>query len=338
MTNRPESPNTELTRILFGFMTSQAIATAARLGVADALSAGPRTVEELAASLKVDRTALARLLRSTASVGVFAERDGRIAQTELSERLCSNAADSLRDFAIYMGCDWHWNIWSGLEYSVRHGKPEFERAHGKSFFEWLPTQAEPARVFHAAMTSFSAAASEPIVAAYDFSPLRKLVDVGGGHGHLLAAVLKQYPLLAGVVYDAPPVVEGARGRIQELGLEGRCEAIGGDFFSGVPRGGDAYMMKHIIHDWNDELSIRILRHCRESMNPGGRVLIVEMVVPEGDSPALGKQLDLEMLLFLHSFERTAKQYESLLRAAGFDGVRCYPTNSAYSIVEGTCSR
>lgn len=323
----------QLIHMLFGYMISQAISTAAQLGVADQLKDEPRSVAELAPAVGAQPRALYRLLRALASVGVFSEDpDGRFRMTPLAEPLRSDVPDSQRDFAIYMGSDWHWHIWEGLPYSVREGKPAFEQMHGKAIWEYLPEQPEQARIFNNAMTSLSSAVSTAVVNAYDFSAFKQIVDVGGGHGLLLTTILERNPHLQGVLFDAPRVVAGAQDVIGRVGE--RCATVGGNFFESVPTGGDAYIMKHIIHDWEDERALTILRHCREAMTEDGRLLVVEMVLPEGNTPSPGKLLDLEMLLFLHSFERTAAEYEDLYARAGFKLTRIVPTQSPYSIIEG----
>jgi hypothetical protein len=202
------------------------------------------------------------------------------------------------------------------------------------FFEWLEHNPDEATLFHNAMTSFSAGALAAVVEAYDFSGISKLVDVGGGHGLLIASLLSKYPVMKGIVYDDPKVVEGAEQVLREHGVFERGELIGGNFFASVPAGGDAYILKHIIHDWSDDECVTILRHCHKVMPLAGKVLIVEMVIPEPNVPSIGKLLDLQMLVYLSGRERTAKEYEDLLSQAGFDLQRIVPTPSPYSVIEG----
>ncbi|HXG68578.1 MAG TPA: methyltransferase [Blastocatellia bacterium] len=329
------SPSTQLTQMLFGFMSSQAIVVAAKFGIADLLKDRPKSAEQLAQATGLHPRALYRLMRALASVGIFAEDDDRrFRLTPLAEPLRRDAPGNLRDFIIFMGADFHWEVWGNLAYSVQTGKPAFEHIHGKPVFDYLPEHPDHAQIFNDAMTSFSAAASEPIVNAYNFSEIAKIVDVGGGHGFLLATILRKYPQMQGVLYDAPHVIAGAQELIEVQGVSDRCEMVSGDFFASVPEGGDAYIMKHIIHDWEDEKAIRILRNCYRVMNAGGRVLVVEMVIPEGNAPSPGKFLDLEMLLFLHSHERTEAEYRALYEQAGFKLTRIVPTQSPYSVIEG----
>ena len=332
--NQEMPPSAQLTQMIFGFIPAQAIATAAKLGIADLLKDGPRKVDDLARASGTHNRSLYRLLRALASVGVFAEEaDGTFRLTPIAEFLRSDVPGSLRAFSIYFGADFHLRVWEDLLFSVTHGKPVFNHIHQKGVFEYFEDNSEHAKIFNDAMTSFSASVSEPIVDAYDYAGIGKLADVGGGHGFLLSAILKNYPAMKGILYDAGSVVAGAKNLVASQGVSERCDLVAGDFFESTPAA-DAYIMKHIIHDWEDEKSIRILRNCRQSMTGNGKVLVVEMVVPEGNTSSPSKFLDLEMLLFLHSYERTEKEYAALFEKAGFRLTRVVPTESPYSIVEG----
>jgi hypothetical protein len=332
--NQEPSPSAQLTQMIFGFIPAQAIATAAKLGIADLLKDGPRSVDDLAQASGTHRRSLYRLLRALASVGVFAEdADGVFRLTPVAEFLRSDVPGSLRAFSIYFGADFHLRVWEDLWFSVTHGQPVFNHIHKKGVFEYFEQNSEHAKIFNDAMTSFSASVSEPIVNAYDFSGVGKLADVGGGQGLLLSAILKKYPAMKGILYDAGSVVAGAKNLLVAQGVSERCELVAGDFFDSAPAAG-AYIMKHIIHDWEDEKAIGILRNCRQAMTGNGKVLVVEMVVPEGNTPSPSKFLDLEMLIFLHSYERTEKEYAELFEKAGFRLTRVVPTESPYSIVEG----
>ncbi|MBA3323218.1 MAG: methyltransferase [Pyrinomonadaceae bacterium] len=328
-------PSARLLSMLFGLMTSQAISVAAKLGLADLLTDGAKTAGELAAATGAHERSLYRLLRALASVGIFAETDGgRFQLTPLAGPLRRDAPDTMCAFAIYLGEDWHQRVWGGLSYSVSTGQPAFENISGAEFFPWLAGNPGPAQVFNDAMTSLSQSTSREVAAAYDFSAIKKLVDVGGGHGLLLSAIMKKTPRLRGILYDAPSVIDGAQSVLAAHGVGERCSAVGGDFFESVPAGGDAYIMKHIIHDWDDERALTILRHCHRAMTKDGKLLVIEMVLPEGNAPSPGKFLDLEMLLFLHSFERTEAEYRALYERAGFKLTRIVPTQSPYSVIEG----
>ena len=270
-----------------------------------------------------------------AGAGIFTEEtDGRFGLTLLSELLRSDVPESLRGFAAMMANTVNFETWADLPYSIETGKPAFPHKFGMPWFTWLGENPAEAKAFHDAMTSLSASAIAAVVSAYDFSGIKRLVDVGGGHGLLLASVLAKYADMRGVLYDAPVVVQGSKDVLVGHEVADRCEAVGGDFFQSVPAGGDAYILKHIIHDWSDEECLTILGHCHSGTTPGGRVLIVEMVIPEPNVPSVGKFLDLQMLLFLSGRERTATEYRSLLDRAGYDLTKIVPTPSAYSVIEG----
>src|SRR5581483_2901478 len=201
---------------------------------------------------------------------------------------------------------------------------------------YLGHNAEAGQVFNAAMTALGAAAENPaVIAAYDFSGVGRVIDIGGGHGSLLTSILTAYPRVKGVLFDQPAVIESARSQIQEAGVADRCELVGGDFFDAVPPGGDVYLLKRIIHDWDDERSVAILKHCRRAMGAEGKLLVVEAVLPPGDEPSPGKLVDVVMLTILTGRERTAAEYGTLYEAAGFDLTRILPTASPMSIIEGT---
>jgi len=328
-------PAAQLMQMIFGFVTTQAISVAARLGLADLLNDGAKAVDELAQATGAQVRPLYRILRALASAGIFAEdAAGRFSLTALAEPLRSNTPNSLRDFSIFIGADWHWRAWGDLFGSAQSGLPAFERIYGKAYFDYLGENTGPAKVFNDAMTSMSTTASAAIIDGYDFSGINTLVDVGGGHGMLLCSILEKYPQMNGILIDAPSVITGTKEAIAARGLSPRCEAIAGDFFTSVPAGGDAYIMKHIIHDWNEERASTILQCCRRQMPREGRLLIVEMVIPEGNAPSFGKLMDLEMLVLLHSYERTEAEYRELFDQSGFNLTRIVPTKSAYSVIEG----
>jgi hypothetical protein len=327
-------PAAQLMEMIFSPVPAQALSVAAKLGVADLLKERAKDADELAQALDVKARPLYRLLRALASVGIFSEdQGGRFHLTPLAEPLRSDAPDSVRSFAIYFGADWHRRVFNELGYSVQTGQAAFEKIYGKPFFDYLAENPEPAQDFNNAMTSHSASDSAAVVNAYDFTGISKLVDVGGGHGALLATVLAKYPQMNGILFDAPSVVAGAGEVIARHGVGARCEAVGGDFFASVAAGGDAYMMRHIIHDWDDERALTILRNCHQAMAENGRLLSVEIVITEGNAPSFAKFLDLAMLVLVNSFERTAAEYGTLLAQAGFQLSRIVPTPSAYSVIE-----
>ena len=328
-------PPVQLMQMLFGFAASRAIGVAAELCIADLLQQGPKTAEELAQQTDAHERSLYRVLRACASIGVFSEdSEKRFSLTPLAEPLLSNAPGSLRAFAEMITTDWQYQTWAELTYSVKTGKPSFDKVHGMSSFDYFWTHEREGKQFNDAMTSNSAFSSVAVVNAYDFSDVSTLIDIGGGHGFLLASILEKYPRVKGVLYDTPAVITEAKKLLEEHGVSERCERVGGNFFESVPAEGDAYIMKHIIHEWNDEQCITILKNCRSAMKENGKVLIVEMIVPEGNEPSPAKFLDLQMLQYLPGCERTEKEYKELLDKAGFELARTVPTMSPFSIIEG----
>ena len=334
MTQQPP-PSVQLMQLLFGFAASRAIGVAAELRIADLMKSGPKSAEELAGHTHVHARSLYRVLRACASVGVFSEDAQKcFSLTPLAEPLLSDAPGSLRAFAEMVTTDWQYQTWAELLYSVQTGKPSFEKVFGMPSFDYFWSQQRAGKQFNDAMTSNSAFTSVAVVNGYDFSAVSKLVDVGGGHGFLLASILARYKTMQGVLYDIPAVIAGAKQLLAEHGVAERCETAGGNFFETVPPEGDAYIMKHIIHDWNDEQCITILSNCRQAMVENGKVLVVEMVVPEGNEPSLSKFLDLQMLQYLPGCERTEKEYRELFDKAGFQLTRIVPTMSPFSVIEG----
>jgi hypothetical protein len=331
----PQGPPPEavLTQMAFGALLTQALYVAARLGVADLLAAGPRAVAELAAETGTHERSLYRVLRSLAGAGVFAEVAPRtFGLTPLAEPLRADAPGSMRNGLIFMGEAWHFNVWANMLHSVRTGEPAWGRTHGAEVFEYFAANPAHAEIFNGAMTDMSVGTAPAVVEAYDFGRFGTLADIAGGHGYLLAQILKANPGLSGVLFDTPPVVEGAAALLEREGVAGRVRRVAGDFFQGVPRA-DAYVLKHIIHDWDDERAALILRNINTAMEEGGRVLIVETIVPEGNGPHYSKVLDLEMLTSPGGVERTAEEYAALLAGAGLRLSRVVPTRSPFSIVE-----
>ena len=336
---RPETPaaapppEAVLTQMAFGALLTQALYVAAKLGVADLLAGGPRPLGELAAATGTHERSLYRVLRSLAGAGVFREAEPKVfALTPLAGPLRSDAPGSMRNGLIFMGEQWHYQVWGNMMHSVRTGEPAWGHTHGKEVFEYFAENPEQAEIFNGAMTDMSAGTAPAVVEAYDFSGFGTLADIAGGHGYLLAQILKASPGLSGILFDVAPVVAGAGALLEREGVASRVELVAGDFFEAVPRA-DAYVMKHIIHDWDDERSVRILKNIGAAMGPAGRVLIVEAVVPEGNEPHYSKLLDLEMLTSPGGIERTAGEYAALLEAAGLRLARIVPTRSPFSIVE-----
>jgi hypothetical protein len=312
---------------------TQGVWVAAELGIADLLVTGPLTAEELAEKTQTNRAALYRVMRALASVGIFAQDpQGRFSLTPTANLLRSDVADSQRPFAIMMGAEFH-QAWGELLHSVRTGNGGFQRKFGVHFFQYMLDHPMRHSIYDNAMGAFGRAEAEAMLSAYDFSGFRTVVDVGGGSGMMLEAILKRHPEIQGTLFDLPAVVERAHSLIADLGLSDRCRIEGGDFFSSVPAGADAYILQHIIHDWEDQDAIAILRNCREAMRSHSKVLLVEMVIPPGNGPFFGKWLDLMMLL-VGGRERTEEEYRRLFSAAGLKLNRVIPTASEVSIVEG----
>lgn len=336
--NESSSPNMPppeaiLTQTIMGSLNAQAVYVAAKLGVADSLVDGPKGIDELAKSVDADTSSLYRVMRALASLGVFAEDAGKVFRlTPMSEFLRSDVDGSLRDVAIFMGEDWHWRVWGQTLYSVKTGKEAWSRVHGASVFPYFSKNPEAARIFDDAMSSLTSLATKAVTEAYDFSEIKTLVDVAGGHGKLLAGILEANPSVRGALFDLPHVIE----RAEENGLLGsvksRCDFVSGDFFEKVPRA-DGYIMKHIIHDWSDEEATKILRNISNEMEPNGRVLLVEMVIGEVNQPDMGKVMDIEMLVSPGGKERTAEEYRELFAGAGLKLTRIVPTKSPYSVIE-----
>lgn len=331
----PESEASErLMSMVFGFMVSQAIAVVARLGIADLLEDGPRDIDYLAVASGSHAHSLYRVMRALASRGIFSETEDRTFDlTPMGRLLGKNALQGIGGFSTFFCSDWHWPVWGHLDYSVRTGKPAFEEIYHKPFFDYLEEVPRAAKIFNDGMTSFSAATGAPVVEGYNYAGITKLIDVGGGHGYLLASIVKHYPEITGVLFDTHSVINGAQPVLDALGVGDRIELVDGSFFDTISAMGDAIIMKHIIHDWNDENCLKILQNCHAALVPNGKLLVVEMIVPRANQPSIGKWLDLQMLMFLHSYERTEDEYSELFARAGFRLTGVFPTQSPFSVIE-----
>ncbi|HVT04923.1 MAG TPA: methyltransferase [Thermoanaerobaculia bacterium] len=330
-------PSVAMLQLISGFWISRAIYIAAKLGVADHLVDGPKTAEGLAAATGTHSGSLYRVLRALASVGVFVEDEKKaFSLTPLSETLRTDAPGSLRAFATVELGEEHYPAWGDLMHSVKTGAIAFDHAFGMPVWKFFEQNPENAKTFNDAMTGMTLAMNDAVLTSYDLSPIRKLVDVGGGHGSLLASAIKANPQMKGVLFDAPAVIEGARVHLASEGLDGRCELVAGDFFKSVPSGGDAYILKWIIHDWDDERSITILKNCHRAMAENGKLLLVEAVVPRGSEPHFSKFIDLNMLVMTGGRERTEDEYRILLERSGFKLTAIIPTESPLSVIE--CER
>jgi hypothetical protein len=336
MTAGELSPREALLRMTNAYQVSQAIHVAATLGIADLLEDGSKSADELAEATGTYAPTLYRLLRALASIGVFTEQsDGRFGLTPPAEYLRTDAPGSLRAWARLIGQPSFWASWGHLLHSVRTGEPAFPQLHGTNVWEHLAAHPEEGEIFDAAMTGHSAPVAEAVAQSYDFSGIGVLVDVGGGEGGLLAAILAANPALRGVLFDLPHVVVTAGALLKRAGVADRCEVVGGSFFETVPEGADAYLLKSIIHDWDDAAAIEILRTCRAAMANTGRLLVVERVIQPGNEPDRAKFSDLNMLVMLGGRERTADDFERLYTEAGFRVTSIVPTGSPpYNIIEG----
>ena len=321
-------------QFITGFWTSRAVHVAAKLGIADLLQSGPKNVQELAAATGTHAPSLYRIMRALTSAGVFKKaNDDRFALTPLSETLVTDAPGSVRAFIISELGQEHYPAWGNLLHSVKTGEVAFDNFFGMDVWKYFTQNPADAAVFNDSMSGMTAAANDAIMSVYDFSQFNKVIDIGGGHGGLITTILQKNPQTKGVLFDAPSVVEGARAKLESAGLTDRCETVGGDFFQAVPAGGDAYVMKWIIHDWEDEKAIRILKNCRQHMQPNSRLIIVDCVVPENDEPDFSKTFDLNMMVMTGGKERTAAEFRELRAAAGFKLLRTIPTDVPTSIVE-----
>jgi len=331
------SPADALRRMTNAFRVSQAIYVAATLGIADLLEDGPKSADELANTTGTHAPSLYRLLRALASVGIFIETDGgRFGLTPLAEYLRADTPGSLRDAVILNGQESFWRSWGHLLHSVRTGESAFRKVYGMSSWEYWAGHPEEEAVFKAAMTSLSSGVVDAVVRSYDFSGIGVLLDVGGGEGALLAAILVANPSLRGILFDQPHVVRTVVALLERAGVADRCEVVGGSFFEAVPAGADAYLLKSVIHDWDDDAAIEILRACRAAMDERGKLLVVERVIRLGNDPDPAKFSDLNMLVMTAGGkERTADNFELLYTEAGFKLSNIIRTGSPYNIIEGT---
>ena len=331
-----ESAATEqaLMQMLTGAWVTRAVATAARLGIPDLLASGPNTAEELAAKSGSDAGATKRLMRALAGVGVFCPAEGgRYGLTDLGERLREDFPGSLKHMFIAETDELHWRSWEKVLDSVRTGQPRPQAVFDMPAFDYYAKNPKEGEQFGRAMESVSGFAANAVLEAYDFGGIGTLADVGGGNGSMVLAVLDRYPQMRGIVCDLPYIEKQAAERIQAAGAAGRCGFEAGDFFERAPEGADAHLLKFILHDWNDEDSIRILRSCRAQLPPSGRLLVIEVVVPEENRPDFSHWMDLNMLVMTGGKERTAEEYESLLRRGGFRLEKIVPTAGPFSVID-----
>jgi hypothetical protein len=306
-------PHAQLVQMAMGHWVSRIVYLGAKLGLADRLADGPKSAEELAGPTGTHAPSLHRLLRGLANLGIFEEQSGgRFALTPLGEALKTGAPGAARPSILTIASDWWFRGFGELSFSVETGQSGFEKALGMPLFDYLARSPETASLFSETMIGFHGAEPPAVAGAYDFSAIGTLVDVGGASGHLLATIAMHHPTLKGILFDLPHVVRDAPALLQARGVADRVTIEAGSFFERVPEGGDAYLLSHIIHDWTEEQCLTILGHCRRAMRPGAKLLLCEMVLPEGNAPHPGKMLDLMMLVGPGGRERTASEYGALL--------------------------
>jgi hypothetical protein len=328
-------PEAQLMQLSSGCLVAPAIYIVAKLGIADLLRDGPKAVAELAEASGTDADALYRVLRATASVGVLVEDTGKtFANSPLSDTLREDWPRSTRAMTLWMLEPAHWIVYGDLMYSVKTGKTAWDKVHGEPIFDsFQGPMRDLGDIFNQAMTSYSGQTIPAILAAYDFSQFVTIADIGGGYGHLLGAILREYASAQGVLFDAPQVLDGAPAMLDSYGARNRVKLVGGDFCEAVPVVADCYLLKHIIHDWYDDKNQTILGNIRASMPEDARVLIIDGVVPGPNEPHFAKFLDLEMLMLPGGKERTEEEFRALLENSGFTMTRVIPTQSNVCIIE-----
>lgn len=331
------SPRDELNRMIAGFWLTQAIYVVVRLRIPDLLTTGSRTADELAAETGTHARSLYRLLRALGSSGVFREdAEHHFSLTPLSECLRRDTPGSLAALAWMRG-DWQYRAWGDLLHNVQTGETAFDHVFGESLFEFLGNTPENAAIFDQGMVGVHGRETEAMLTAFDFSDIDVLADIGGGNGSVLSAVLKKHPTMRAILFDRSDVIDRAKTNLAQAGVADRVRFIAGDFFQSVPSGADAYFLRHIIHDWNDEQSRTILTNCRAAMPDNARLLLAEFVLPDGPEPFHGKWFDVAMMTVTGGQERTAAEYRELLGACGFTRRRVVATTTELSIIEAIAS-
>jgi len=322
----------QMIEMIAGGVVAQSVNVAAEVGIADLLAHGPRSTTQLAMQARVDEGKLFRLLRFLASVGVFqADADGRWSLTPLADLLRSDAPHSMRAGARMFGR--MSSVWPKLEENVRTGQCAYALAFGRPIFEDLAHKPEDAAIFDAAMTSFHGGETDAVLNAYSYDGISVLADIGCGIGAVMAATLHRYPEMRGILFDQAHVLERTAALVREAGAAGRCTLLSGSFFDAVPSGADAYTMRHILHDWSDELCITILGNIRRVIPADGRVLVIETVVPAGNDPSPSKLFDMVMMAFPDGMERSEAQFRAIFDASGFRLTGITPTASPVSVIE-----
>jgi len=317
-----------------GYIASSALYVAVKLRIADSLADGPRSVSDLAAAAGANEDAVYRVLRTLSSLGVFEEvGPGTFANSLASTTMRSSVPGSTHPMTLWMADPFHFRVYADLMHSVQTGQPAAEKTVGMPVFEYFQRHQDLSEVFNDAMTAFSAFVIPAALEAYDFTGIRLLVDVAGGHGQVLTSILQKHPQMRGVLFDLEHVIAGAIPRLEQAGVSDRCTTATGDFFKAVPEGGDAYIMKHIIHDWDDERALKILANIKKAMQPGGRIILLDSVLASSNEPDFGKLIDLEMLVMPGGRERTADEFRALFHRAGLTVTKIVPTKSPLSLIE-----
>jgi len=328
-------PRALLEQLIGGYRLTQMLYVVAELGVADQLARhGLLSAADLAAACGADTDALHRILRGLASVGIFAsDAAGRFGLTPAAELLCEDHPESLRPLVIDYGQPWWWQAWGHLLKTARSGETAFPAVHGQDFFDYLRQHPAELARFNAHMTAMTKPVARAVAATLELGAAGRIVDVAGSHGILLAAVLAANPAVQGILFDLPEVIAGAREQLTALPGAERIECMAGSFFEAIPAGADLYLLKDIIHDWDDAMAVKILSCCRTAMGPAARLVLIERVIEPGDEPAAGKLLDISMLVLTGGRERTAGQYAKLLAAAGLKLTGISATGSSHSLIE-----
>jgi hypothetical protein len=325
----------DLLRLINGFQASQALHVAATLRLADLLGVGPKSCADIAESTKTHPVALYRLLRALAAIGVFHEdENNRFALTAVGEFLRSDVSGTHAPMAELVGRPYFREAWGDLLYSVRTGITAFEHVHGKNVWEYRTQHPDEGLVFDRTMATATDRFAEAVLEVCDFRRFRHVVDVGGGDGMFLVKILATDKRIRGTLFDQPHVIARAAASIDSLGLSDRCQALGGNFFASVPAGGDAYLLKWILHDWDDTASIDLLRSCRRAMKPGGRIFVVEHVIGSPNTGSEGKFLDLTMMVLTGGRERTQEEFATLFDRAGFRLMSVRQTTTSLNLIEG----
>jgi hypothetical protein len=335
MTTNDAPPQIVLQQLIQGFQITQCIYVAARLGIADLLKDGPRSSEELAQVTATHAPSLYRILRLLAAVGLLTEGDAHsFALTPLGAYLQTGVPDSKRNMALFFGDKVIWQVWSALLHSVETGEPAYQHVFGLTAWEHRAQHPEIAALADHFMTESTASVALRVPAAYDFSATGTLVDVGGGHGQMLASILQAYPTLHGILFDLPHVVKGAPPLLESAGVFDRCQVIGGDAFTAVPTGYDTYLLSRMINSWDDERAIALLTLCHQAMKPQGKVLLVERVILAGRTSALlALEFDLHLLMGPGGKDRTEAEHRTLLKAAGFELTQLIAVLPPFYIIE-----